>query len=504
MADKVARVAFVADVQNFVNGVDKAQGSVKGFQDGVGKMALPAALAFGAVTAAAIDFTKAAAEDQKAADILAQQLRNTTGATNDQIASTEAWITQTSMAAAVADDQLRPALGQLATATGSVAEAQNLMGTALNISAQTGKPLEAVTKALAKAYDGNYTALNRLAPGLVDTSQAGLTFAGVLDQLNEKTQGAAEAAANADPYTKMGIAIQETKEAIGAGLLPILQQFVPYLISAASWAQQNSQLLLTLGGVIAGVAGAILAINAALKVYEAVTAAVKLATTLWTVAQTALNLVLSLNPIGIVVLAIGALVAAIVLAYNNSETFRNIVNAVFNSFRTTVVTAFNVVKTTIGAVWDWLATYVVPFVSTQIQANIAAFNLLKDVVVSVFGTIRNAVETAWSFVSGVIENIVGGIRRALDTIRTLPGVGNIISGFRAAGGPVLGGRAYIVGEAGPELFVPQTSGTIIPNGGLAGGGGVVNITVNGALDPVGVAQQIRRILAQQDARLGLA
>ena len=47
---------------------------------------------------------------------------------------------------------------------------------------------------------------------------------------------------------------------------------------------------------------------------------------------------------------------------------------------------------------------------------------------------------------------------------------------KATGGPVSGGTPYIVGEAGPELFVPSSSGTIIPNGGM---GGSVNITING-------------------------
>ena len=55
------------------------------------------------------------------------------------------------------------------------------------------------------------------------------------------------------------------------------------------------------------------------------------------------------------------------------------------------------------------------------------------------------------------------------------GIGGLFGGFkpRAIGGPVSAGRPYMVGEAGRELFVPQTNGTIIPNGQLrsTGGGG---------------------------------
>lgn len=72
---------------------------------------------------------------------------------------------------------------------------------------------------------------------------------------------------------------------------------------------------------------------------------------------------------------------------------------------------------------------------------------------------------------------------------------------RASGGPVRGGTPYLVGEKGPELFLPGASGTIIPNHAM-GGGAVYNITVNGAVDPVSTARQIRQILDQDARRQG--
>jgi len=50
-------------------------------------------------------------------------------------------------------------------------------------------------------------------------------------------------------------------------------------------------------------------------------------------------------------------------------------------------------------------------------------------------------------------------------------------GFKANGGPVAGGKPYVIGEKGPELFVPRSSGTVVPNNKL-GGGGSNNVTVN--------------------------
>ena len=57
--------------------------------------------------------------------------------------------------------------------------------------------------------------------------------------------------------------------------------------------------------------------------------------------------------------------------------------------------------------------------------------------------------------------------------------GNTTWGHRAGGGPVSAGSPYVVGEKGPELFVPGNSGSIVPNGGVGGGGVVANIYVNG-------------------------
>ena len=83
----------------------------------------------------------------------------------------------------------------------------------------------------------------------------------------------------------------------------------------------------------------------------------------------------------------------------------------------------------------------------------------------------------------------GGIGGFFDSIL------NFFSGRRQAGGPVGGGRAYLVGEAGPELFVPNASGNIVPNGAF-GGSGQMNLTiqVNGVQDPTIVRNEILNAL----------
>ena len=69
--------------------------------------------------------------------------------------------------------------------------------------------------------------------------------------------------------------------------------------------------------------------------------------------------------------------------------------------------------------------------------------------------------------------------------------GAIIPGFLADGGPAGANKPYIVGERGPELFVPNTSGTVVPNNALGGGGGNVTYNIN-AVD----AMSFKQMLAQ--------
>ena len=78
----------------------------------------------------------------------------------------------------------------------------------------------------------------------------------------------------------------------------------------------------------------------------------------------------------------------------------------------------------------------------------------------------------------------------------------ILAGFRAEGGPVNAGRPYMVGEKGPELFVPHSSGSIVPNGAMgSSGGGTGGVTVNYNI-AAGVSRaELVPILEQERRRL---
>ena len=171
MADiRTLKLALLADTKQFIDGLDKADKETRSFSDKLGGALKAGALAFAALGAAAgaaaikigIDAVKAAIEDEKAQASLAQTLRNTTKATDAQIAATEEFIDKTARATGVADDQLRPSLQRLLVSTKDLTQAQKLQALALDISAGTGKDLLSVSDALAKASDGNFKALKNL------------------------------------------------------------------------------------------------------------------------------------------------------------------------------------------------------------------------------------------------------------------------------------------------------------------------------------------------------
>jgi hypothetical protein len=182
---------LLADVDNFTKNLDKADKDVATFGDKVTDFGKKAGLAFAAAGAAAlayagklaIDGVKSAIEDAAAQTKLALTLKNVTGATDDQIAATEDYITKTSLAFGVTDDDLRPSLERLARATGDVEKAQKLQTVAIDVAAGSGKSLEAVTNAMAKAAEGNTASLAKLGIGLTSAQLKTMSMDQITAQL---------------------------------------------------------------------------------------------------------------------------------------------------------------------------------------------------------------------------------------------------------------------------------------------------------------------------------
>jgi hypothetical protein len=228
-----------------------------------------------------------------------------------------------------------------------------------------------------------------------------------------------------------------------------------------------------LGGALAGLA-AMVVVNAAMKVqaatmvivngvkkaYAAITAKATIKTMALTAAQTALNFVMSMNPIALVVIAIAALVAAFVVAYKTSETFRNIVNGLFDA-----------IKTGVTASVDFLKGYL-------------------NTVLGFYKGIFNGIASLWN-------NSVGKLSfKAPDWIPGFGGKGFSVPKIPmlADGGIVTGPTLAMIGERGPEAVIPLNRAPM---------GGNITVNVYSTLADAALPDKLVNALRQYNRRSGV-
>jgi len=431
----------IAQFKQLETNGQKAQFAIK-------KAAVPAGIAIAGLGVALFDAAKGAMEDDAAQQLLAATIQKTTGATDAQIKANEDWISTQGKLLGVTDDELRPVMGRLVKATGSVTKAQELATQAMDIAASTGKPLATVTGALEKAYGGNLTALAKLAPEYRQMIKDGASFEEVMAAIGKTTGGAATTAAESaqGKFKRLGVALSETKESIGAALLPAIEAVLPFLQQMGQWAQDNSTVFVIIAGVIGAIAAAVVIANAAITAWG-------VATKVFTGIQMVFNAVMAANPVVLLAVAIAALVVGLVIAYKKFDAFRAIVDTVFNA-----------IKTGIKGGMDAITTYL-------------------TFVMGVYKGIFNAIGTLWN-------NTIGKLSFTVPS--WVPGLGG--KGFDvpnipmlANGGIVNSPTLALIGEKGPEAVVPLSKINDM------GSGTNVTIHVNGG-DPNAVVDALRRYM----------
>lgn len=466
---RTLKLSILADVDGLRKNLSAGSQEVEGFGAKVTDFGKKAAAAFAvAATAAAayatklaIDGVKAAIEDEAAQAKLATTLKNVAGATDATVASVEAYILKTSLATGISDDKLRPSLERLTRSTKDLQEAQKLQNLALDIAAGTGRDLQAVTDALGRAYDGTTTSLGRLGIGLSAAELQSMSFDDITKQLANTFGG--QATIQADTYAgrmqRVNIAFQEAKETVGAY---ILQALTPLLnILTNNIVPTFERLSETLGPIFRDVldrAGVVVR-DILLPAFQGLYAFIRdyLAPIIRNV----------LEPV------FDGLIAAV-----------SRIGAAFRANEDSLQPFYNLLRTIANFVRDFVA----PAIGDVLGAALRAVGSLVSTLISNFARLVDFLDDVLSkireFVNYVRNNpIVSGISGVID---------RIFGGGRATGGAVTQGTAYMVGERGPELFVPNSSGSIVPNNAL--GGNTININVSGAIDPESTARQIISIL----------
>lgn len=366
---------------------------------------------------------------------------------------------------------------------GSVNEALQRFGTFLNqvdLNAVFADALP-ILKSLGEFFGDVFTIVKQLFSVFqVDGANA----AGILSELASKLADFLSSAQGQAALTALGEALQAISGAAGQIFLALLQALAPTIVALApgvallatqiaSVLVPGIQLLNPLLSALAGflsenmswigpLAGAVGALAVAYKVYAAGVAAVnavqallnstmllsvagwvrntaviianrvalvagavamgvvRAATVAWTAVQWLLNAALTANPIGIVIVLIAALVAGIIYAWKNSETFRNV-----------VISVWNAIKTAIGAVVSWITGTVWPSLQRawqQIQSGATAlWNWLKSVWNGIKTAISVSLNAIQATVRAVWNGITSAIRTSINLVRSV-----ITAGFNAA------------------------------------------------------------------------
>jgi hypothetical protein len=227
---KTLTIYLAADTRKLSQGLNSANQQLTGFGNTMKNMLGPALIGAAAAAGAlalklGVEGVQAAIEDEKAAASLAKTLENL-GLAHDT-APVEAYIDALARETGVADDELRPAFDRLVRSIGDTAKAQDALKLALDVSAGSGKSLDAVVQALGRAYDGNTAGLSRLGAGI----DSAILRTGDMEQITAALAGTftGQAAVAANTYEgrirRLSVAGDELKEAFGYGLLSGLTAF---------------------------------------------------------------------------------------------------------------------------------------------------------------------------------------------------------------------------------------------------------------------------------------
>lgn len=163
--------------------------------------------------------------------------------------------------------------------------------------------------------------------------------------------------------------------------------------------QAIGDILTTLASIISGLAPVINAVAPTLAAFGPTIGYISMMVKAWTMAQGALNVVLAANPIGLIVLAIAGLGAALVVAYNKSQTFRTIVDGAFHAVAAAASYAYNFIKNN----WKLLLLALTGPIGVAAIVVIKNFDKIKGAASAVV----NFVKSHWKSILGVITGPIG-------------------------------------------------------------------------------------------------
>ena len=269
------------------------------------------------------------------------------------------------------------------------------------------------------------------------TSEGG-TFYQSMDKASETTNG------------KISTLKDGFNTALGSmteSLLPFVTEAVEGLTKVADWFanldENGKRTVLTIAGIalaigpVSSAIGGLIKVGSGIKTLITTIKSWSVVTKLMTAAQAALNLVMSMNPITLIIIAIVALIAIIVLLWTKCEWFRDgvmaVINAIWSVIQTVATfignifqTVFNVVSGVFNAIWsvvqtvfNFIWTIVQNYVNFWITVWSTIFNVVSTVLTTIWNTIQSVFNFIWGIISGVINSIISAFRNVANIVKSV-------------------------------------------------------------------------------------
>lgn len=251
------------------------------------------------------------------------------------------------------------------------------------------------------------------------TSKGG-TFYQSMDKASQTTNG---------KISSLKDAFNSSLGSMTESLLPFVTEAVNGLTKVANWFanldEDGKRTVLILAGIalaigpVSAAIGTLIKVGSGIKTLVSIIKSWNVVTKLMTVAQGALNLVMSMNPITLIIIAIVALIAIIVLLWNKCEWFRDgimaIINAVWSVIQSVASFIMNIFTTVFNFIWSIVQAYV----NFWITVWTTVFNIVSTVLTSIWNVIQSVFNFIWGIISSVINNIISAFRNVANIVKSV-------------------------------------------------------------------------------------
>jgi hypothetical protein len=516
VASNTIRVSILGDWKSLDKTFKEAEGGTSKWASNMetaGKgltLGLTAPIIAGAALA-----TKAAADEQKEMETLADTIRKRIpGATDEAIAANEEWVTSLQNGIAESDGDIRALEQRLLSAGASTEEAQRLTALAYDVAAQTGKDAATVAEGFAKGINGNVTSLGKLGVATKNAAGETLSFEEITASLADTMGGSAAAAADtsAGRAELLQLKIADLTESIGTLLLPILDALTSALSGVVDWMTQLSpgaqKAALAVAGVAAAVGPVLMVVPKVLSAFKAVAAGFK-----------ALTAVLSANPW---LLLIAAVVAVVVLIITNWDKISAFLKKTWENISRVAKAIWEGIKNAIKAAADWLVQMFLRWTLAGIIIKnwdkirdgvialkdwlIRTWNSIVDFFKGLPGKIGRAVAGMWDGIRESFRAAVNWIIRKWNNLEISIGGGSILGvdipkiTIRTPNIPTFAGGGVFRAPPGANagLAVLHDRERVIPSGTRAAAPAPsvvnINITAGFGADPTQIAKAVLEAL----------